>query len=154
MAYYKLNIDGTIQSRSEQVDDSWLPLSELETKEDGSYYTYYKEVDGEYQPDLVKEQELEKAKVLTDANADYESQVKSLTADVPESEKLTWTKQETEARGWTADNSYPTPLVDGIVATRGVDKAELVAKIIVKADLYAVAVGQLTGLRQAIEDAN
>jgi hypothetical protein len=52
MAYYKLNTDGTIQSRSKQVDDTWKPLSELETKENGEYYTYYNE-DGT--ADLEKE---------------------------------------------------------------------------------------------------
>jgi hypothetical protein len=52
MGYYKLNTDGTIQSRSKQVDDTWLPLSKLETKENGEYYTYYNE-DGT--ADLEKE---------------------------------------------------------------------------------------------------
>ena len=62
MGYYKLNTDGTIKSRSKQVDNTWLALSELETKEDGSYYTYYNQ-DGT--ADLAKEEAetLSKAKV-------------------------------------------------------------------------------------------
>ena len=88
MGYYKLNTDNTIQSRSKQVDDTWLPLSGLETKEDGSYYDYYKQ-DGT--PDLIKEQELLDAKELEDADkartqamlngANYNGTVVSLTKD-------------------------------------------------------------------------
>jgi hypothetical protein len=86
MAYYKLNRDGTIQSRSKQVDDTWLPLSGLETKEDGSYYDYYNQ-DGT--PDLAKEQKLVDAKALEEADkartqamlegSDYNGTVVSLT---------------------------------------------------------------------------
>jgi hypothetical protein len=61
MGYYKLNTDGTIQSRSKQVDNTWLPLSDLATKEDGSYYTYYN-VDGT--PDLAKIMLEDKANTL------------------------------------------------------------------------------------------
>ena len=56
MAYYKLNTDGTIQSRSKQVDNTWLPLSDLATKEDGTLYDFYNE-DGT--PDIAKTAELE-----------------------------------------------------------------------------------------------
>ena len=53
MAYYKLNTNGTFQSANKQ-HEGFKPLSELTTKEDGSYYTYYN-LDGT--PDLVAEQE-------------------------------------------------------------------------------------------------
>ena len=39
--YYFRNTDGTIQSRSKQVDNTWLPLSDLATKEDGTLYNFY-----------------------------------------------------------------------------------------------------------------
>ena len=93
-----------------------------------------------------------KQNTLNQANSAYEAQVLALTAGVPESEKLTWTKQEDEARAWTIDNTANTPLLDAIVSARGIDKATLVDKVIVKADLYAQAIGTLTGQRQAIED--
>lgn len=87
------------------------------------------------------------------ANSLYESSVASLTASVPDSEILTWTKQEQEARGWLVDSSVSTPLIDGILSVRTkYTKAELVEKIISKADAYAAAIGALTGARQAEED--
>ena len=79
MGYYKLNTDGTIQSRSKQVDDTWLPLSELETKEDGSYYKYYNQ-DGT--PDLVKEQADIDAKAKQEAEAIKDEQLKKLTVTI------------------------------------------------------------------------
>ena len=53
--YYKLNTDGTIQSANKQ-HEGFSPLSELETKEDGTYYQYYN-IDGT--PDVSKIAELE-----------------------------------------------------------------------------------------------
>ena len=50
MSYYKLNTDGTIQSANTR-HEGFSPLSELTTKEDGSYYEFYN-LDGT--PDLVK----------------------------------------------------------------------------------------------------
>lgn len=85
-------------------------------------------------------------------DSDYETKVQSLTAGIPESEIKTWTKQESEARGYTADNTYPTPLIDALVTERGVPKDYLVSKILEKADMYAKEVGKLTGARQKAED--
>ena len=140
-----------IDNMTQTVEESLLVF-----KEEGDVYKNYTSeiVDGKYVVDTVKEQELTKTKVLEDASAVYEEKVKSLTAGTPESEKLTWAKQETEARAWLLDNTVATPLIDGIVSAREVDKAELVSKIIAKADAYATAVGVLTGKRQAVEDAN
>ena len=50
MSYYKLNTDGTIQSANTR-HEGFSPLSELTTKEYGSYYEFYN-LDGT--PDLVK----------------------------------------------------------------------------------------------------
>ena len=87
-----------------------------------------------------------------DANIQYELGVSALTSGVPSSEISTWTKQESEARIWLADNSANTPLLDAMCAAREVDKEYLVNKIIEKADAYAVAIGTLTGIRQKQED--
>lgn len=86
------------------------------------------------------------------ANTEYEDAVKELVGETPTSETLTWTKQEQEARAWLADNSTPTPFIDILSTSRGVDKAYLVNKVVEKADIYANAIGALTGTRQKIED--
>lgn len=93
---------------------------------------------------------------LNDINTNYEKEVAKLTYGVPKSELLTWTKQEQEARSWAVDNTVSTPLLDEILAKRSTKfptKQELVTKVITKADLYSQAIGALTGLRQAQEDA-
>lgn len=101
-----------------------------------------------YEPTL---EELKTAK-LTEINAAYDNAVSLLVADYPSSELLTFDKQEAEARAWTADQSADTPLVDALALGRGMDKAELVSRILTKADAFAVATGYLTGLRQKYED--
>ena len=89
---------------------------------------------------------------LKKINSEYEKAIIALTTDVPPSEQMTWYKQEIEARAYSNDNTVATPLIDSIVASRGVTKDYLVAKIIEKADAYTAAVGELTGVRQAKED--
>lgn len=148
--FYKIENGQLVSGSGTKVPDGFSEdWSLLQTKEDGSFYTYYNE-DGT--ANLEKEQADGKAKALADISNEYEAQVKELTAGVPESEIKTWTKQELEARAYLADTQAPTPLIDALATYRGVDKVYLVSKIVEKADAYAVAVGQLTGLRQKLED--
>lgn len=88
---------------------------------------------------------------LKDINKEYEDAVRSLTIDTPDSEKQTWLKQESEARAYLSDTMALTPLIDAMCETRKCTKEYMVNKIIEKADAYAVAIGRLTGIRQAKE---
>lgn len=81
-----------------------------------------------------------------------EGQIAAIKSGYPDSEVLSWSKQETEARAWTADNAAPTPLLTAMATARGIDKAELVTRVIAKADLFAQISGTLIGKRQALED--
>ena len=101
-------------------------------------------------PPLTAEQIRERE--LSKINNEYENAIRELTADVPDSEKGTWLKQEQEARAFLADNTVNTPLIDALCDARGVDKGLLATKIVSKADIYAQAIGTLTGIRQAKED--
>ena len=89
---------------------------------------------------------------LAEVNAAYTAAIAALTPTYPDDERFTFDKQEAEARAWLADNSAPTPFVDALAAGRHMDKAELVARIIAKADAFALASGSLTGQRQRYED--
>lgn len=89
---------------------------------------------------------------MSEINIAYQQAISEMTPGYPESEKLTFDKQETEARAWIADNSFSTPFVDALAAGRGIEKAELVRRIIIKADAFALASGSLTGQRQRYED--
>ena len=73
MSYYKLNTDGTFQSANKQ-HEGFKPLSELATKEDGSYYTYYN-LDGT--PDLVAEQEAYLTKLVADGESLVETYIQA-----------------------------------------------------------------------------
>lgn len=93
-----------------------------------------------------------KARKLTEINDAYQVAIATLTPTYPDDERLTFDKQEQEARAWLADNSAPTPFVDALAAGRQMEKAELVSRIIAKADAFALASGSLTGQRQRYED--
>lgn len=93
-----------------------------------------------------------KAIKLNEINILYQQSIATLTPTYPDDERLTFDKQEQEARAWLADNSFPTPFVDALAAGRQMDKAELVSRIIAKADAFALTSGSLTGQRQRYED--
>ena len=93
-----------------------------------------------------------KARKLAEINTAYQQAIATLTPTYPDDERLTFDKQEQEARAWLTDNSTPTPFVDALAAGRQMDKAELVSRIIAKADVFALTSGSLTGQRQRYED--
>lgn len=86
---------------------------------------------------------------------DYENSVKAMTGNTDPAEMASWTKQEQEARAWIADNTAITPIIDNLIIGRamGESKADLVAKIITKADAYAVAYAQVLGAYHAKQKA-
>lgn len=93
-----------------------------------------------------------KSEKLREINLGYDTATYALVATYPQTELLTFDKQEAEARAWDADNSVETPLVDMLASGRQIDKAELVRRIIAKADTFALATGYLAGQRQRYED--
>ena len=115
----------------------------------------YIEADGSsYAIVAIPEPELPELKAikLTEITSAYEQAIANLTTTYPDDERLTFDKQEQEARAWLADDSAPTPFVDALAAGRQMEKTELVSRIIAKADAFAIASGLLTGQRQRYED--
>lgn len=111
--------------------------------------SYHKaEPDGTWTPDVDQA----KAAKLAEINSTYDAATSALVATYPQTELLTFDQQEAEARAWEADNSAETRLVDKLAEGRQMDKAELVRRIIVKADAFKLAAGYLTGQRQRYED--
>jgi len=91
--------------------------------------------------------------ILLKRNNDrFEKEMSTIREKYPESERQTWYIQEQEARAYKADNSVETPFIDNIANSRGIDKDELVDKIITKADTYKAMVGNAVGNKQKIED--
>lgn len=75
-----------------------------------------------------------------------------LLVGYPQAEIDSFYRQEREARGWLADNSYPTPMLAAIAQNRGVPLEILAQKVIEKADQVAQLVGVIIGQRQHFED--
>ena len=100
-------------------------------------------------PTLPELKAIKKAQI----NGAFEQTMQMITAGYPQDEIASWGKQEQEARAFVADAESATPLIGALSATRGVEKSDLVGRIIYKADAFAQISGQLIGKRQALEDA-
>tara|TARA_R110000796_G_scaffold95459_3_gene200726 strand:+ start:17342 stop:17953 length:612 start_codon:yes stop_codon:yes gene_type:complete len=85
-------------------------------------------------------------------NDGYTVELNAILRDYPDAETKTWDKQESEARAYQDDSAAATPLIDAIAAARSMDKAELVQRVIAKADAWIALSGAATGKRQALED--
>lgn len=101
-------------------------------------------------------------KAVARVNAGYTQALASILDQYPDAETLSFDKQEREAREWQAwhdadgnngQGSEPaTPYLDAMLAERPIGKAELVGRIIIKADAFVAAHGNATGRRQRLED--
>ncbi|MBY6208771.1 MULTISPECIES: hypothetical protein [Halomonas] len=105
-------------------------------------------------PPKTEAEKLEDARqsAMRSINDAYEAELASIRSEYPESEQMTWDKQEREARAYLADSGADTPLLDALSTGRGMDKSELATRIIAKADAWMQASGLATGKRQALED--
>lgn len=150
--YILYNEDGTIKqfTRCDEIEIEMYQSSYIELEEDSFEFDPSKTYKVENKRVVSYDRE-DKSYLLTKLNTEFEDSVAQLTSSTPQSEISTWIKQESEAREWLKDNSAVTPLIDAICTNRGVEKDYLVSKIIEKSDAYAVALGELTGLRQKQE---
>lgn len=89
----------------------------------------------------------DKAKASQTALALLNETVSMITGNTPKVESDSWGKQENEAR----DLTKPTPLIDGLIISRGLGETreELAAKIIANADAYAIYYAKALGEYQA-----
>lgn len=142
----------TIRNELQLSDEESLPSDVLQISEreweDARFMAHVEDGKIVLGPELA---ELKAAK-LAEINATYQQAIATLTPTYPDDERLTFDKQEAEARAWLADNSTPMPFIDALAAGRQMNKAELVNRIITKADAFAIASGLLTGQRQRYED--
>ena len=89
---------------------------------------------------------------LLEINTECQRVLESLTPTYPERELTTFDKQESEARAYLAEATASTPLLSALAAARGIELADLVQRVIAKADAFAAASGTIIGRRQALED--
>ena len=94
-----------------------------------------------------------KASKLEALNASYESFVSQLT-NSPQTEILTWSEQEAEARAYTASKQESdAPMLSSLSKARNIPLSMLCAKVIEKAEAYRRFTAYAIGKRQAYEDA-
>ena len=94
-----------------------------------------------------------KTNKLEALNASYETFVSTL-AGAPQTEILTWSEQEAEARAYTASKQESdAPMLSVLSQTRGVPLSALCAKVLAKAEAYRSFIAYAIGKRQAYEDA-
>lgn len=94
-----------------------------------------------------------KTNKLEALNASYETFVSTL-AGAPQTEILTWSEQEAEARAYTASKQESdAPMLSALSKIRGVPLPALCAKVLAKAEAYRSFIAYAIGKRQAYEDA-
>lgn len=94
-----------------------------------------------------------KAIKLAQINASYQEALDLITQATPQAEIQSWATQESEAKAYQNSQEAPTPYIDSLAKARGVEKGELVAKILEKAQIFSTLSATLTGSRQKCEDA-
>ena len=94
----------------------------------------------------VKKEQL--AQVLTASDA----AMAALSSRYSEFEKLTWPKQEQEAKALQADPEAPAPLLRGVAATRGIALEALQTKVLMNVGASEVATAFILGTQQKYED--
>ena len=86
-------------------------------------------------------------------NKKFKTAVNSIIdASVIYEEQQTFFIQEKEARAWHADNNTDVPNITILAYQRGISLADLVPRIIAKADVYSQAVFTFMGQKHAFED--
>lgn len=175
---YKAKYTGTRQETGEWVNGEWVdevenhigevvyntttkepktiteigPIPAGYTNQVPKEFDYWDEVNGLWETNMQLRNTTLKKRKMVEINNAFETSMLAVRNDYTESEIMSWTKQEVEARRWLKDNTYATPLCDLISEARGMPKTELINKIIIKADQYAYATGLAVGRRQACED--
>lgn len=89
---------------------------------------------------------------LAQINGDFTQSASALTEGYPEAERLTWPVQQAEALAWGADAEAPTPYLDGLADTRGIDPEDMRQKTLTQTQLFMAASQALVGKRQRLRD--
>ena len=94
-----------------------------------------------------------KANKLEALNASYETFVSTL-AGAPQTEILTWSEQEAEAKAYTiSKQETDAPMLSSLSKARNIPLSMLCAKVLAKAEAYRSFIAYAIGKRQAYEDA-
>lgn len=133
-----------IVSQDTQPDSSWWPYE----VPDASWLVIQGGMIVSRQPGI----EGARQDKLAEINAKCEELMAQVRAKYPDSEIMSWPKQEQEARAYAAATNSDCPLLANLAHSRGIDIDILANRIILKADEYAIVSGSIIGTRQRLED--
>lgn len=85
-------------------------------------------------------------------NAAYTEHTGQIAQGYPDYERESWPVQTKEADALLADEAASTPWIDAAAASRGIDRLDLAQRIRANDAAYRVIHGQLSGIRQGLED--
>ena len=86
--------------------------------------------------------------------ANVQLQIDNLVKDYPQFEIATFVTQEKEANEYIKDNSASTPFIDNLCLNRGIDKQEMVNKILANATVLKQMTAPIIGAYQKIVSTN
>lgn len=101
-------------------------------------------------PPALEEQRMRKLYEIDNA---FSAAAESMLSGYPHAERLTWPTQQQEALAWAANNSAPTPYLDGLAAARGITAEDMRARTLDAVQTWMAASQLLVGRRQALRDA-
>lgn len=101
---------------------------------------------------LARTAELAPAEAARAVNAAFETAAARLTSGYPNSERLTWPIQESEALAWQANNGTPTPYIDALAAARGLSRTDYLQRTLLKVQAFRAASAAMVGVRQKAMD--
>ena len=107
-----------------------------------------------YEVVALPEQTLEEAKSakLAEINGACDSILKTAVKTYPDTEVMTFDQQVREAQSYMADPASPVSLLASLASARGIELADLAARVMAKHQVFSALSGAVIGQRQALED--
>lgn len=150
---------GTIIGHKSSEEKEVITLGDI-----GEYTYVYSEDLSEQPTELVFEQiilsksELEylrnNSMYIKALEANVQLKIKELVKDYPQFEIDTFVTQEREANEYEKDNTASTPFIDYLCSNRGIDKQEMVNKILANATVLKQMTAPIIGAYQKIVKTN
>ena len=89
---------------------------------------------------------------LAEINGACDSILKTAVKTYPDTEVMTFDQQVREAQSYMADPASPVSLLASLASARGIELADLAARVMAKHQVFSALSGAVIGQRQALED--
>ena len=108
----------------------------------------------EFTPPVIPEPSFDelKAEITAKINALFAKETAQIKGQVMQEEVDTFPTQEKEALGFTADNTFPTPLLNTLAIVRDITVADLAVRVLDHAEAYKHAIGLVMGKKNKLQD--